>query len=567
MIINKNSVITVPETDEDGILMSAAGFLSQYINKITGMELNITRTESSGNFILLGETDESTLVSEANVPDGHDSFGVKAYSKETVFQGNSGRGVIYAVFAFLEFFGCRFYAEDTEFVPQIEKLEIPNDLTISEKPSFDYRDLYWSCAYDEILSLKLRLNGGLKNQAKFGRTISSKFGGAVEYAGPHFVHTMGMMVPASEYFESHPEYFSEINGERNARYLYSQLCMTNDDVLRIVTDKTREWLRQNPDRKIVSVSQNDSFVIECYCTCDKCKKIIEEEGSPAGPLIRFVNKVAEEIEKDFPDVMVDTLAYQYSVQPPKITKPRKNVCVRLCTGGCYSHPIELCERNASIKTAFEEWNRICDNLYVWDYTTDFMQYLSPEPNLKKIPADIRFYKKHGVKGVFMQGAYQNGKNAEFAELRCYIMAKLLWNTETDETKAADEFINAYYGPAAPFIKQYLEFIYSKAQNEHLPVFFQSDDFWGPLTTEDDIKLLDKIWNDAEIAVAGDEKLLAHVKRSELCHKWNKVDSYRRNGASESEKKAAEDALYLECIALGVERINEGANVPRPDLAN
>ena len=41
------------------------------------------------------------------------------------------------------------------------------------------------------------------------------------------------------------------------------------------------------------------------------------------------NKIAEDIEKDYPNVMIDTLAYKNTQAPPTKVKPHKNVCVRL----------------------------------------------------------------------------------------------------------------------------------------------------------------------------------------------------------------------------------------------
>ena len=57
----------------------------------------------------------------------------------------------------------------------------------------------------------------------------------------------------------------------------------------------------------------------------------EEEYSPSGSMIRFVNKVAEHFEKDYPNLMIHTFAYQYIRKPPEQTKPRDNVVVQICS--------------------------------------------------------------------------------------------------------------------------------------------------------------------------------------------------------------------------------------------
>ncbi len=48
--------------------------------------------------------------------------------------------------------------------------------------------------------------------------------------------------------------------------------------------------------------------------------IINAEGTPGGALYRAVNKVADGLKDEFPNVAVDTLAYQWGRPAPKITK-------------------------------------------------------------------------------------------------------------------------------------------------------------------------------------------------------------------------------------------------------
>jgi len=82
---------------------------------------------------------------------------------------------------------------------------------------------------------------------------------------------------------------------------------------------------------MISISQNDWHG---YCECEKCKTLDEQEGTHAGALIHFINAVAEEVEKEFPDILIETLAYQYTRVPPKHVRPRRNVVIRLCSIEC-----------------------------------------------------------------------------------------------------------------------------------------------------------------------------------------------------------------------------------------
>lgn len=563
--------VTVPTTP-GAALRTAAEELSEYLTAMTGASVPVLESPSAtaeGGFLLGVDT---TLPADA--------LSVRVSGGVIHLTGGNGRGVLYAVYRLLEELGCRFYAEDTEVVPTLTPAEItaalPEGLEISETSPFEFRDLYWTCTYRPDFAVKRRINAGLAGGGSHRRELPPEWGGCMGYAGPHFVHTFERLIPAEEFFESHPEYFSMIKGERTAKHLYSQLCLSNPDVLKLTVERVKGWLRENPRAEIVSVSQNDSFVTESYCTCPACAAVDAEEGSPAGSLIRFVNAVAEAIEPEFPKVAVDTLAYQYSTVPPKLTKPRHNVIVRMCTGGCSSHAIDGCDRNGGTRRWIEGWEKICKRLYVWDYTTDFAQYLNPFPNLSTHQRNAAFFADHSVKGVFEQGNYTGGKSGEFGELRAFILTEALWNPR--KTPDTDAFLEAYYGGGAPFVKQYLDFIHEKVKDAHFNLVISAADLWNPLLSDEDVTHLDRLWVQAyNAALAGGktaggfgispELAAEHVERSGLCHRWFKLDAKRGEFAYPATYDLNASHFYADCNRLGVTRLSEGANVPWIDVSH
>ena len=224
--------------------------------------------------------------------------------------------------------------------------------------------------------------------------------------------------------------------------------MSNPDVLKIAIDRVRQWLKEHPEATIISVSQNDTFN---YCQCAKCKALDDAEGSPAASLLRFVNAIAEDVERDHPNVRIDTLAYQYSRKPPKTLRPRNNVIVRLCSiECCFAHPLEACSspENQRFRDDIIAWQPVAPLLYVWDYTPNFSHYQQPFPNFDALQPNVQFFVKHGVKGLFEEGNYSGGGNGEMEPLRAYVLAKLLWNPYTDVQQHIAEFLRAYYDKAA-----------------------------------------------------------------------------------------------------------------------
>ena len=543
--------------------LTAVRELATYLEKITGtapLAYYDTDVAPGKREIIVGKTNREDSFPLDRSTLGEDGLMIK-WKGSSVFitgpQTNYGRGNLYAAYEFLRLLGCEFYAKDTEVIPETPDLKVEKKDIVQVSP-FEHRDIYWSCVFGEEISAKLRLNACLTTEK---RNLRPEYGGMRTYTANKFVHTFDKIIPPSEYFESHPEYFSEINGERTCKHLYSQICMSNPDVLRLTVEKVKEWIQEDPESRIISVSQNDSFVIESYCDCEKCHAINEEEGSPAGSLLRFTNAVADAIKDEFPDVAVDMLAYQYSTVPPKITVPRPNVVVRYCTGACYPHPIEECQVNAGPKSYIEKWNQICDRLYIWDYTTNFAQYLCPIANFGSLQPNLQFFRDHGVKGVFEQGMYQEGESGEFGDLRAYVLARLMWNPDENLESLVKGFLDAFYGNAAVYVGEFLDLLHKRVLESgvHFGPAFDCGDRLKNLFSPEDLEHLDGVWADAVASCEPGSKEQIHVLRSQICYRFYKQCCKVREFAGDSAKE--DRALAADCHRLGVTRWNEGVNVP------
>ena len=256
-----------------------------------------------------------------------------------------------------------------------------------------------------------------------------------------WVHTMHRFVPAAQ-LEQHPEFFAERNGVR----VPDQLCLSHPDVLRITVDSLRAMMARKPAAQYWSVSQMDNFN---HCQCPQCHRTDSIEGSPSGTTIRFANAVAEH----FPDKVISTLAYQYSRKAPKVTKPRPNVNIMLCSiEEDRSKPIASRTEPGSFTADLGEWSGITNNIIVWDYVINFSHLLAPFPNWKVLQPNIQLFRDNGVPMVFEQGLSSPG--GEMPEFRCYLLAKLLWNPDVNIDSVRTHFTNAYYGDAGAYIDKY-----------------------------------------------------------------------------------------------------------------
>ena len=435
----------------------AAAELANFLAQVTGGEFQIVnKADAKQTRLLVGRKALSmTELKLSTPPLGDDGIIIRTLGDNIALFGDSGRGTLYAVYTFLEdYVGCRWWSSTVSYIPSKPTLKI-DDFNFGYVPKLEYRESFWYDAFDGDWAVRNKCNG---NSSR----LDEKRGGKHIYQG--FVHTFYWLIPPDKYFGQHPEWFSEIDGKR--KHERTQLCLTNEQMRQELVKNLKANLRKNPDATIASVSQNDWHG---RCQCQKCLAIEQEEGSPAGPLLHFVNAVAADIEGEFPKVAISTLAYQYTRKPPAKVKPRSNVIVRLCSIECsFSKPLAD-ERNKAFRDDIVGWSKICNRLYVWDYVTNFRHYVMPHPNLRVLGPNAKFFAEHNVKGIFEQGSY-NTYGAEMAELRAWVLAKLLWDPSCDGQELIDEFIKGYYGPAGPAVKRYLDVMHNAVE--------QSEDWLG-----------------------------------------------------------------------------------------
>ena len=154
---------------EGAVYETAAAQLLHYLNALCG----ITEARSQSAPAIILRTDPS-------MPP--DAFRLVVRGSDLHLVGQNGRGVLYAVFALAERFGCNFFAHDTEVIPHPAELSLPDGLDVTEASPFAYRDLYWIGTTDPLTAVKLRINGtGLKSGQHI-RHLTAEVGGGIGYA-------------------------------------------------------------------------------------------------------------------------------------------------------------------------------------------------------------------------------------------------------------------------------------------------------------------------------------------------------------------------------------------------
>jgi len=502
---------------------TAARELQSYLKQITSATFPI-RTESQikpdARQILVGTSRRvKNLAPDVNWPAlGRDGILIRTVGNRLLLAGGRPRGTLYAVYTFLEdSLGCRWWTGTQSYIPRAKVLSLPQ-VNVVYTPKLRYREAFYRDPLEHpLFAAKLKLNGHFYN-------IPPQYGSHYKILG--WCHTSNALVPPNEHFAGHPDWYSLVDGKRTTW----QLCLTNDDMRKELTRVALEWIGKDPTAGIISVSQNDCGG---NCQCPNCRAVETEEGSPSGPLIRFVNAVAEDIEKQYPDVLVETLAYQYTRKPPLHVRPRNNVVVRLCSIECdFARPLDS-DANAAFRDDMRKWASIAPNLYVWDYVTDFASYIQPQPNMRVLAPNLRFFVANNTIGVFEQGDSATTVG-DFVRLRTYLLAHLEWNPSLDPKQLTSEFLRGYYGPAGPYLQSYLDLVHDSIEKKGQGLgCYNGDLSFMDLSV---MTQATKLFDQAAQSVAGDPVLARRVRRERmpLDHVWLlKYDGLKRQAAAEN----------------------------------
>ncbi len=493
--VDIDEFVIVSDTSLGGVMTTAANELQKYIELTTGVKLDIVEgTVPAGTKRILIDGAE-------RIPTDNDSWGVYTDADGLVLAGTAKRSALYAVYYFLEeYLDWRFFTSDCETVYEHSKIDLC-DVDDTYTHQYKVRGLYTYDYEDPWISVKRYFNEASK------RNLGPELGGMEHFTALAF-HGFWHMAGMSE----------EVD----------QPCLNDPAVRESFRNKLRTYLDENPDTDCVHISQNDN---ERYCTCSECSADIEYYGAPSGSIIEMMNFLCEDLEtyKDgaYKDVKIITFAYRYSLTAPENIVCHDNVVIEYTIIDlCHQHSIhnqtcstpddDLVRDNQDIVVQIEKWSKISKQCLIYDYGANFRYYYAPFPQFDILRENYAFFADCNAWGYMnLCNPHQNG--CDFSEMRFYLYAKLLQYpnmTEEEYNRHIDEFIAAYYGAAAPYIKEYFEFT-QKAADEFdgcYGVYSTPEMMFGEKTFGLASDFLVDTFSKALEAVADDEASLTRVRR-------------------------------------------------------
>jgi len=393
---------------------SAAENISLYIEEATGVTIPVKEGRANEFGIIL-----ETVKSNASFDD---SYTVKSVGSNVVISGHENAGVIYGAVDFIEnCIGWRLNSDTVDYIEPTDKVDIKG-LDYSVDPLIDFRYRSW----DQIVPSRIPVWAGSSN------------------------HTFEALAPG----------YSSMSG--------SQPCLTDEKIYEIMLDSALALLEANPDANMISISQNDN---SNYCKCDNCAASDAKYGAPSGTLLAFVNRIAEVIEKKYPDVLVHTFAYDYTVEAPDGITAGDNVFVQICNiFECQSHSLtDPC--NEESYAEFKKWSDIAKQVGIWDYPGNWACHYIPNPiytydNLHGLYSN--FADLNPI--LYYSNSYMGNISGEFAEMRYHLAGRFMWDpyfTEDEYNDYVESFIKAYYGPGYKEILDTIALMQEKTATVHV----------------------------------------------------------------------------------------------------
>ncbi len=427
--------------DATDLQQTPAKELREYIGKMTGVLLPMADDAQTpaGNLILVGP---SRLTQEMGVDLSSltgDSFLLRDAPGRLVLAGNDARllptdpyhlakrGTANAVSAFLQdVCGVRWFMPGSlgEVVPRRERLDVP-PLDRRETP--------------------FRLSSG----GSFSRSswAHRNFFGQQVFISPAGCHLWNVLIPADKYFDTHPEWFALIDGERtrgDRRHAF--LCTSNRQMWAEAAANLKELY--TPGYDAVVLCQVDGYR---RCQCEACEAMDDYRisgwylpGVPADRVWLFHDFLARELKKTHPDRKLVILAYGPTGEVPRrLQGLPDNVIVEWC------HPTA---------GAVERWTKFHDQFsaFVYWFVSESRNYV-PMP-VAGVGAEFKRLASAGVRGYYFCGG--NGSWGIHAP-SYYLVGQLLRDPKRDPEEVLGEFCEGLFAESAASMNDFFHAYYEK----------------------------------------------------------------------------------------------------------
>ena len=530
----------------------AAEELIAYLGRLTGEKFALV-PEAEGRFLI-----GSAFMNGESL--GKEDFAIRTANGVTRIGSGApdGRGTLYGVYEYLERCGVRFWTPREEFIPNLPQDKLP-EVNDRQSPSFPIERMVIA-DFQRYWEGKMKQNGQVSGwwTKGMGNKFSPKYGALWDFQ-PYNWHTELFFLPQRKYAKEHPEWYALNGGKRETDVARAHLCFSNVEMRKAFIQSVKDYLKEHiKPGTILGITKEDRS--REYCHCENCLRDDMEEGGPddhTGSYIRFLNAVAEGLEKDYPDLKIHGSGHsEVMKRPPKISKIHKNVIMDVCFSGVdLAGDFTSHEANVEYATLARQWKEITPGgLDCCDYGSTFDNYLYPLPNFETLANRLRVMRDIGFVGICTINAH-TGNIGELHELRTYLTQKLYWNCDLDPWKIAKEFCEGYYGKGGIHIYDYIRWYTHFLRDEKKAIYMMCR---NPAMLYDDAYVAKaKEFFQNAYAESGDaEPFKTRLDRSYYAILFLELECLSRRGLDTPERDALVERFVAESKRFNVKMLSE-----------
>ena len=386
--------------------------------------------------------------------------------------GGSPRAALYAVYAFLEELGCRWFAPGYDFyagigserVPRVKALALAPGRRVIE-PSLLYREvLIEECRSHTTANAralidwmsKARLNvfhapidyqhsGRFTWESARGALVPEleKRGLIVKVGG----HGYENFLHADEFFEDHPEWFAMIDGtrSRNPHHVFET---GNPRAMRLFARRVGDYLETHPEIHMMSLWPPD------IVSWGESPESLAQ-GSPSRRQALVTRAVNRELKRRKIHVTLETVTYDQSEKYPEDIDYDQDVVVMVDyyyqehTGPIFD-PLTL-EEGRTL-APLDDWTaKHKGPLSCFHYQHRYVWQSRPVILPTIIWCDLRYLYDRGIRGA--AGIYEPGDWLA-VELQHLLFARLSLDAAADIRRLVADYCRDRFGPAAAHMERY-----------------------------------------------------------------------------------------------------------------
>lgn len=269
------------------------------------------------------------------------------------------------------------------------------------------------------------------------------------------------LLKALQSVDSDKVVYAQVDGQENT----AQLCFSSEQNHLLL----REYIIDN--QGFGDADNQSNFVImpqdnAVVCLCERCVELGNTAKSATSAVAYLVNNIAQ----DFTWHSFFMGSYLTTKTLPK-EKLAKNTGVFISTidlpKGVDLNSATWQKATQDFKALVEQWKTKTTEIYLWDYSANFDDYLTPIPVLYSIKRQLAYFKSLGVTGVFFNaGGYDY---SSFHDVQTYVISALLKDTTLDVDSLVGAYFKKFYPVSSSVLTNYylgLEKNYNRKQTPY-----------------------------------------------------------------------------------------------------